>query len=54
MRHAPQVRDITTREDWFQKYQYEIPVLAVVGQEGSEHEVPHCSRPSAGELTLQP
>ncbi len=22
-----EVRDITTREDWFQAYQYEIPVL---------------------------
>ncbi len=22
-----EVRDITTREDWFQQYQYEIPVL---------------------------
>ena len=22
-----EVRDITTREDWFQTYQYEIPVL---------------------------
>ncbi len=22
-----EIRDITTREDWFQRYQYEIPVL---------------------------
>ena len=22
-----EVRDITTREDWFQQYQYEVPVL---------------------------
>ena len=22
-----EVRDITTRQDWFQKYQYEVPVL---------------------------
>ncbi len=22
-----EIRDITTREDWFQQYQYEIPVL---------------------------
>lgn len=22
-----EIRDITTREDWFQAYQYEIPVL---------------------------
>lgn len=25
-----EVRDITTREDWFQAYQYEIPVLSLV------------------------
>jgi hypothetical protein len=24
-----QVRDITTREDWFAAYQYEVPVLCV-------------------------
>jgi hypothetical protein len=24
-----QVRDITTREDWFTAYQYEVPVLCV-------------------------
>ncbi|MGB3135627.1 MAG: glutaredoxin family protein [Nodosilinea sp.] len=25
-----EVRDITTRDDWFQRYQYEIPVLCQV------------------------
>lgn len=25
-----EIRDITTREDWFAKYQYEIPVLCQV------------------------
>lgn len=25
-----EIRDITTREDWFQAYQYEIPVLYLV------------------------
>ena len=25
-----EVRDITTRDDWFQAYQYEIPVLLMV------------------------
>jgi len=25
-----EVRDITTREDWFQAYQYEVPVLVRV------------------------
>lgn len=30
-----EVRDITTREDWFQAYQYEIPVLVwVKGADG--------------------
>lgn len=27
-----EVRDITTREDWFARYQYEIPVLVLVGE----------------------
>jgi len=27
---ALEVRDITTRDDWFQRYQYEIPVLCQV------------------------
>ncbi len=31
-----EVRDITTREDWFQQYQYEIPVLFWVEQEVGE------------------
>ena len=47
-----QVRDITSREDWFQKYQYEIPVLAVVDRDGREHEVrlhlcSVCSQPAS-------
>ena len=25
-----EIRDITTREDWFAKYQYEIPVLCQI------------------------
>jgi glutaredoxin len=37
-----EVRDITTREDWFQAYQYEIPVLFIVREQrlresGSNH-----------------
>lgn len=28
------VRDITTRDDWFQAYQYEIPVLMLARVEG--------------------
>jgi hypothetical protein len=30
-----EVRDITTRDDWFQAYQYEIPVLCAVQTEGT-------------------
>jgi hypothetical protein len=37
-----EIRDITTREDWFQAYQYEIPVLFL---ESSEALVP-IPRPS--------
>ncbi|WP_066425173.1 glutaredoxin family protein [Anabaena sp. 4-3] len=29
-----EIRDITTREDWFRAYQYEIPVLHVVKSNG--------------------
>lgn len=28
-----EIRDITTREDWFQQYQYEIPVLFLERQQ---------------------
>jgi hypothetical protein len=42
-----EVRDITTREDWFQAYQYEIPVLvwvpAVAGQPGTPRVLPRLS-----------
>ncbi|MGC8712564.1 MAG: glutaredoxin family protein [Leptodesmis sp.] len=32
-----EVRDITTREDWFQQYQYEIPVLFLeIGHEAQD------------------
>ncbi len=42
--HLPfelEVRDITTRDDWFQRYQYEIPVLCqvVVSADGAQ-EIP--------------
>ncbi|TVQ10745.1 MAG: glutaredoxin family protein [Leptolyngbya sp. DLM2.Bin27] len=43
-RHLPfelEVRDITTRDDWFQRYQYEIPVLCQVTQaESGPQEMP--------------
>ena len=31
-----EIRDITTREDWFQSYQYEVPVLFVETIEGEK------------------
>lgn len=31
-----EIRDITTREDWFQAYQYEVPVLFLVDCRGTE------------------
>ncbi len=31
-----EIRDITTREDWFRAYQYEIPVLFVVKHTDTE------------------
>jgi anaerobic glycerol-3-phosphate dehydrogenase len=39
-----EIRDITTRDDWFAAYQYEIPVLC---QEVSDKEV-RLPRPSRG------
>ncbi len=33
-----EVRDITSREDWFQAYQYEIPVLFGVQTQGEKLE----------------
>ncbi|MDD1414640.1 glutaredoxin family protein [Dolichospermum sp. ST_con] len=38
-----EIRDITTRDDWFAAYQYEIPVLHLVTSEGAEKLIP---RPS--------
>jgi hypothetical protein len=38
-----EIRDITTREDWFAAYQYEIPVLYLLTSEGKEKLIP---RPS--------
>ena len=38
-----EVRDITTREDWFEAYQYEIPVLCYRTQEGEEKVLPRLS-----------
>ncbi|MEH2462222.1 glutaredoxin family protein [Nostoc sp.] len=37
-----EIRDITTREDWFAAYQYEVPILCLSnhrGAEGTEEEI---------------
>ncbi|WP_017318485.1 glutaredoxin family protein [Mastigocladopsis repens] len=33
-----EIRDITTRKDWFQAYQYEVPVLYITSRSGTEEE----------------
>lgn len=33
-----EIRDITTREDWFRAYEYEIPVLMLVKESGDERQ----------------
>ncbi|MBC1218462.1 glutaredoxin family protein [Nostoc sp. UCD121] len=33
-----EVRDITTREDWFSAYEYEVPVLYLSNHRGAEEE----------------
>lgn len=38
-----EIRDITTRDDWFAAYQYEIPVLHLLTSDGKEKLIP---RPS--------
>jgi len=38
-----EIRDITTRDDWFQAYQYEVPVL---------YRSPKKSEPTVGEQRL--
>lgn len=34
------IRDITTNSDWFDRYQYEIPVLCLVSDRQQERELP--------------
>lgn len=47
-----EVRDITTRDDWFAAFQYEIPVLFQVQDENPEVEEP-LPRPSPRCSVLQ-
>lgn len=43
-----EIRDITTREDWFQAYQYEVPVLFMISTADASTHPPekHIPRPS--------
>ncbi|MBW4564137.1 MAG: glutaredoxin family protein [Mojavia pulchra JT2-VF2] len=45
-----EIRDITTREDWFLAYQYEVPVLYLSNRRGTEGKTnvieEHLPRPS--------
>ena len=43
-----EIRDITTREDWFQAYQYEVPVLCLMATADASIHPPeqHIPRPS--------
>lgn len=41
-----EVRDITTRQDWFQAYQYEIPVLMIDPSETTSQALIAIPRPS--------
>lgn len=38
-----EVRDITTEPEWFQRYQYEIPVLCWLDAEGREQPIARVS-----------
>jgi hypothetical protein len=35
-----EIRDITTNPDWFDRYQYEIPVLCKLNAQHQERELP--------------
>ncbi|MFN6516879.1 MAG: glutaredoxin family protein [Nostoc sp. CreGUA01] len=41
-----EIRDITTREDWFGTYQYEVPVLFLANRRGAEGAEELLPRPS--------
>jgi len=41
-----EIRDITTREDWFGAYQYEVPVLVLANPLGTEAYEQPLPRPS--------
>jgi hypothetical protein len=48
-----EVRDITTREDWFGAYQYEVPMLFLVTREDTKDTERLIPRPSPRASVLQ-
>ncbi|NEQ25128.1 MAG: glutaredoxin family protein [Microcoleus sp. SIO2G3] len=40
---ALEIRDITSRSEWFDAYQYEVPVLVVVDAQGQAQTLPRLS-----------
>ncbi|MBD2438243.1 glutaredoxin family protein [Nostoc sp. FACHB-110] len=48
-----EIRDITTREDWFGAYQYEVPVLFLASLQGSQIVEQPLPRPSPRSNVLQ-
>jgi Glutaredoxin-like domain (DUF836) len=48
-----EIRDITTRDDWFQAYQYEIPVLCVAA-DPTDNAFASVDRLSSPDQTLTP
>jgi hypothetical protein len=48
-----EVRDITTRDDWFGAYQYEVPVLFLVNHEDNKEIHKLIPRPSPRATVLQ-
>ncbi len=38
-----EVRDITENSEWFDRYQYEVPVLSLVNAQQQEQELPRLS-----------
>lgn len=51
---ALEIRDITTREDWLQQYQYEIPVLVMEKDARAEEVFPQSPDPTPQPLIPNP
>lgn len=49
-----EIRDITTRDDWFAAYQYEVPVLFVVNPRVDEGQNTHPTNATEESMQLIP